>query len=370
MTEFSSRLAASLVPYVPGEQPKDKKYIKLNTNENPYPPSPKVKAAIENEIDNLRLYPDPDAEKPREAAAEYFNKALGLTGSDALTKNNFFIGNGSDEILALIFPAFFSGSKVAFPDITYTFYPVVASLFEVPCVSIPLKDDFTLDQDAVKNLPDDVAGMFLCNPNAPTGAAISLDEIKSVLEADSSKLIVVDEAYVDFGAETAVGLVNRYKNLLVVQTMSKSRQLAGIRCGFAVGCEDLIHVLDTVKNTFNSYTLDRLGNAAACAAFEDVEYFDKTRKKIAETRGTVSAELTKLGWDVIDSKSNFIFAEPPEESASAKEFFTELRENGILVRYFDKPRISSRLRITIGTPEDMETFISVVKEIMEEHAAR
>lgn len=368
MTKFSSRLAASLVPYVPGEQPKDKKYIKLNTNENPYPPSPKVKAAIESELENLRLYPDPDADKPREAAAEYFNKALGLTGEDALTKKNIFMGNGSDEILALLCPAFFSGSKVAFPDITYTFYPVIASLFEVPCVNIPLRDDFTLDQDAVKNLPDDVAGMFLCNPNAPTGAAISLDEIKAILEADADKLIVVDEAYVDFGAETAVGLVNKYDNLLVVQTLSKSRQLAGIRCGLAIANEELIGVLDTVKNTFNSYTLDRLGNAAACAAFADVEYFDETRKKIADTRDKVSAQLSELGWDVIPSKSNFIFAQPPAGSATAEEFFHELRGKGILVRYFAKPRINNRLRITIGTPEDMETFVGAVKEIMAEHA--
>lgn len=370
MAEFISDLAASLVPYVPGEQPKDKKYIKLNTNESPYQPSPEVTAAIEKEIGSLRLYPDPDAEKPREAAAAYYNKALGLKGSDALTKENIFMGNGSDEILALICPAFFAGKKVAFPDITYTFYPVITSLFSVPYVNIPLKDDFSLDQEAVKNLPDDVAGMFLCNPNAPTGAAISLGDIRSILEADRDKLIIVDEAYVDFGADTAAGLVNKYDNLLVVQTLSKSRQLAGIRCGFAIGCRDLIKVLDTVKNTFNSYTLDRLGNAAACAAFEDVDYFERTRNKIIKTRGTVTAELRELGWDVIDSKSNFIFAQPPEGSATAEEFFRELRERGVLVRYFDKPRISSRLRITIGTEEEMETFIKIVREIMAEHTAQ
>ena len=363
MTRFISDLAESLVPYVPGEQPKDKKYVKLNTNENPYPPSPAVLEAIRKESENLRLYPDPDADAARLAAAEYYNRVLGLEGEALLDKRNFFIGNGSDEILALICPSFFTGKKIAFPDITYTFYPVFASLFQIPYHILPLKEDFSMDLDAMKPLPGDVSGMLLCNPNAPTGKALGLEMVKEVLEANRDRLIVVDEAYIDFGGETAAGLVNLYDNLLVVQTLSKSRQLAGIRSGLAIGCRELIGVLDTVKNTFNSYTADRLAIAAAVAAFEDTAYFDETRKKIMETRESVTEELRKMEFDVVESSSNFIFARPPAPLA-AKALFMELRNRGVLVRYFDKPRIDDRLRVTIGTPGEMKIFIQTLKEII------
>ena len=363
MTRFISELAGTLVPYVPGEQPKDKKYIKLNTNENPYPPSPAVLEAIRREADNLRLYPDPDADAARNAVAEYYNNTLGLSGDAVLDKTNLFIGNGSDEILALICPTFFKGRRIAFPDITYSFYPVFADLFEVPYHILPLAEDYSLDLTRMLPLPADVAGMILCNPNAPTGKALALEDVRKVLEANRDKLIVVDEAYVDFGAETAAGLVNGYDNLLVVQTLSKSRQLAGIRAGLAIGCRELIQALDTVKNTFNSYTADRLAIAAAVAAFEDTEYFDFTRKKIMETRGQVTKQLREMGFDVLDSGANFVFAKPPAPF-KAEELFQELRNRGVLVRYFKKPRIDDRLRVTIGTSEEMEIFIRTVREIL------
>lgn len=363
MTRFISNLAGSLVPYVPGEQPKDKKYVKLNTNENPYPPSPAVIEAITRETENLRLYPDPDADAAREAAADYYNQALNLQGEAALDKRNIFIGNGSDEILALLCPTFFTDRKIAFPDITYTFYPVITSLFQVPICILPLKDDFSLDEEAMLPLPEEAAGMILCNPNAPTGKAVGLDVIRKVLEANPDKLIIVDEAYVDFGAETAVSLINEYDNVLVVQTLSKSRQLAGIRSGMAIACHELIQALDTVKNTFNSYTADRLAIAACKAAFEDTAYFDETRKKIMETREETTAKLKEMGFDVIDSSSNFLFVEPPA-SIRAETLFQELRSKGVLVRYFNKPKIDNRLRVTIGTPEEMDFFFEKVTEIL------
>ena len=363
MTRFISELAGSLVPYVPGEQPKDKKYVKLNTNESPYPPSSSVLMAIQREAENLRLYPDPDADAARNVIAQYYNETLDLNDDRTLDKNNVFIGNGSDEILAFIYPTFFTGKKLAFPDITYSFYPVYASLFDVECQIFPLREDFTIDLEALTPLPEEAAGLLLCNPNAPTGKAVSLEEIRKILETNQDRLIVVDEAYVDFGAETAVGLVNKYDNLLITQTLSKSRQLAGIRSGRAIGCHELIQALDTVKNSFNSYTADRLAIAATVAAFKDKEYFDTTRNAIIETRKYVEEELKGLGFDVIESSSNFLFVKPPE-LIEASQLFQELRNRGVLVRYFNKPRINDRLRVTIGTPEQMNIFLSTVRDIL------
>ncbi len=369
MTRFISELAGTLVPYVPGEQPKDKKYVKLNTNENPCPPSQAVLRAIQKETENLRLYPDPNADAAREAAAVYYNDTLSLSGDAALDRGNFFIGNGSDEILAFIYPTFFKGRELAFPDITYSFYPVYASLFEVDCRILPLKEDFSLDLEAMMPLSEGTAGLLLCNPNAPTGKAVGLEVIRSILEANRDRLIVVDEAYVDFGAETVVGLVNEYDNLMVTQTLSKSRQLAGIRSGLAIGCHELIQALDTVKNSFNSYTADRLAIAATVAAFEDRAYFDSTRNAIIQTRETVTEELRRLDFDVIESSANFIFVKPPAK-IEARELFTELRNRGVLVRYFSKPRISDRLRVTIGTPEQMDIFLATVREVLNEKSRR
>ena len=362
MTKFISELAAGLVPYVPGEQPKDRKYIKLNTNENPYPPSEKVLEAVREEAASLRLYPDPQADAVRDAAADFFNGELELTGEDRLDRENFFIGNGSDEVLSLLCPAFLTGRKVALADITYSFYPAFLSLFGVPFERIPLAEDFSVDVEDYLHLPEDVFGVFLCNPNAPTGRALSPEQIERVLQGNPDRLIIVDEAYVDFGAETMVGLVNRYDNLLVIQTLSKSRQLAGMRVGFAAGNRELIQVIHTVKDTFNSYPVDRLAIAAAKAALEDRAYFEETRSRIISTREKTVKELEALGFDVIPSSSNFVFASP--SGMEAKALFLALREKGVLVRYFDKPRISDRLRITIGTPEEMDALIRAIREIL------
>ncbi len=244
MAKFISSLAAGLVPYVPGEQPQDRSYIKLNTNENPYAPSPMVTKAIRSELDRLRLYPDPESLRARRAAAAYFNDRLCRTEDNEMDADNFFMGNGSDEVLALLCPAFFTGKKVAYPDITYTFYPVITSLFQVDTCLIPLKDDFSIDLgDYTEGLEDDVAGIFLCNPNAPTGRVLPLEDVETILKANPDRLIIVDEAYIDFGAQSAIGLIDQYDNLLVVQTLSKSRQLAGMRIGFAAGNHELIRTL-------------------------------------------------------------------------------------------------------------------------------
>lgn len=364
MTRFISELAAGLEPYVPGEQPKDKKYVKLNTNENPYPPSDKVIEAVGRAAADLRLYPDPDSDMVRNAAADYFNDVLKLEGEYALDKENIFAGNGSDEVLSLLCPAFFTGKKIVFPDITYSFYPAFCSLFQVPYTVIPLAEDFSIDiNDYINGFDEETGGIFLCNPNAPTGRALPVGDIETVLKANRDILVIVDEAYVDFGAETAAGLVKKYDNLLVVQTLSKSRQLAGMRVGIAIGNSELIQAVNTVKNTYNSYPVDRLAIAAAKAAFEDREYFDRTRSLIAETRDNTIAALQEMGFDIIPSSSNFIFARPPK--VKAHDMFLALRERGVLVRYFNKPRIDDRMRITIGTPEEMEILISNVREILD-----
>ncbi len=362
MTRFISELAAGLVPYVPGEQPKDKKYIKLNTNENPYPPSEKAIAAIREEASSLRLYPDPQADAVRDAAAAYYNETMMLEGSDRLDRDNIFAGNGSDEVLSLLCPAFFTGKKIAFADITYSFYPSFLSLFRVPYEQIPLADDFSIRMEDYLTLDEDIAAVILCNPNAPTGRGVPLTDIQRILDANRERLVIVDEAYADFGGESAAGMVNRYDNLMVIQTLSKSRQMAGMRIGLALGCHDLIRVMHTVKDTFNSYPVDRLAIVSAKAAFEDRTYFEETRARIMAAREDTVDRLEALGFDVIPSCANFIFVKPPK--IAAKDMFLKLREKGVLVRYFDKPRISDRLRITIGTPEEMDALLRAVQEIL------
>ena len=373
-TRFLSDLAANIEPYVPGEQPKDKKYIKLNTNENPYPPSEAVIKAIQTAAGaDMRLYPDPVSSEARIAVAEYYNKKLKLEGRKALTSENIFMGNGSDEILSLLMPAFFRNRTIVFPDITYSFYPVIAQLFQVECRNIPLTEDFSVNAtDYSSSKLSGVDGILICNPNAPSGKALPLAEIDKIIRDNQDRLVIVDEAYVDFGAETASGLVNSYDNLLVVQTLSKSRQLAGLRIGCAIACPELISALMSVKDSFNSYPVDRLASAACVAAFQDAEYFEKTRAAITATREKSTARLEQLGFEVVPSAANFIFVKPPLVKAAqangdtdAAYLFRMLRERGILVRYFALPRISNMLRITIGTDDEMEALISSLAKLVE-----
>lgn len=340
-------------PYVPGEQPKDRKYVKLNTNENPYPPCPGVLRAI-RELDprDLRLYPDPDCLQLRQTLAE----------GRGLKPQQVFVGNGSDELLAFCYLAFMDDATPAvFPDITYSFYPVYAAFFGTNARIVPVNEDFTIPLEELKR---DDGTVILTNPNAPTGIALPLSDIAELCQANRNHVVIVDEAYVDFGAESAVGLIDTYDNLLVVQTFSKSRSLAGLRIGFAFGNEALISALNTVKNSINSYTLDRVALAAAAAAAADQAYTDDTCRMIAKTREKTVGKLTDLGFRVLPSKSNFVFAS--HERVYAQNIFTRLREKGVLVRYFHKPRIDNFLRITIGTDDEMDTLIGALEEILEE----
>ncbi len=352
---------ADLVPYVPGEQPRNQALIKLNTNENPYPPAPEVLKAINDfPMETLRLYPDPTNLDLRQTIGEYYN----------LDISNIFVGNGSDEILAMVFQAFFntkadvedpgsSDCQIAFPDVTYSFYPVYAQMYDVPSRTFALADDFTLELDACL---DPSAALVLANPNAPTGIAIDLDDLKRIAAADRNRLIVVDEAYVDFGAESAVSLLPEFDNILVVQTLSKSRSLAGIRVGFALGDPALIEALERIRDAFNSYTVDRLAQAVAIAAFEAGAYFEQCRARIIETREKCAAVLKVLGFEVLPSSANFLFARHPKYAGD--DLYRKLREHGILVRHFAKPRIEDFLRITIGLPEDMDKLLAILENLV------
>lgn len=350
MSKFWSKVVRTIEPYVPGEQPQDKKYIKLNTNECPYPPSPMVIDAITSEVgERLRLYPDPHCSKFIHSIASYYN----------INENQVFVGNGSDEILAFSFLAYFNpGDTILYPDITYSFYPVYSNLFGINYNLQPLTDgfDIKLSDYAKKN-----NGIIIANPNAPTGKALTLVEIRQILDTNRDSVVIVDEAYVDFGAESAISLINDYDNLLIVQTLSKSRSLAGMRIGFALGNEVLIDSLNRIKNSINSYTLDRLAIVAGAAAMEDEIYFQTITKKIIDTRGWVTDRLRSLGFIVPESKANFVFAAPTK--IDAKTLFVELKKAGILVRYFDKPRIDGYLRISIGTDEEMNILCQVIESI-------
>ena len=350
MKEFWSDRIRSLTPYIPGEQPKDRKFIKLNTNENPYPPAPGVLEAIRTNADaSLRLYPDPEALQLRQALA----RAYGLK------EEQIFVGNGSDEVLAFAFQAFFSqGDEIVFPDITYSFYPVYANLFGIRCRTVPLKEDFTIPVEQMQGSN----GVVIANPNAPTGIELPQSELRRILEANQDVVVIVDEAYVDFGGESALPLIRQYPNLLVIQTCSKSRALAGLRVGFAFGDANLIQALNCVKNSINSYTLDRLALAGATAAVEDQAYFDAQRSKVMTTRTRTTEELRKIGFQVLPSKANFIFIAHP--TVPAKKLFAGLREKGVLVRYFDQPRIDNYLRVSIGTDQEMDAFLTAIRELI------
>lgn len=353
MSKYWSEITKSIEPYICGEQPKDKKYVKLNTNENPYPPSPKVIEAIKNAANaDLRLYPDPNCDELSETIAEYYN----------LERNQIFIGNGSDEVLALSFLAFFNSNEtIIFPDISYSFYPVYANLYNINYKFAKLKEDFSIP---VQEFMTENGGVVIPNPNAPTGRCLDVASIKKILDYNLNKVVIIDEAYIDFGGESVVSLIKDYSNLLVIQTLSKSRSLAGIRLGFALGQSELIDGLNRIKNSFNSYTIDRVAAAAAVEAIKDEGYFKECSSKIISTREKTIEKLTQLNFNVIPSKANFIFAAHTTYSASV--LFTKLREKGVLVRYFNKDRINNYLRITIGSDEEMDYFMKKVKEIIDE----
>jgi len=347
---WSERLK-TLEPYTPGEQPRDRKIIKLNTNENPYPPSPKVIEALKKASDeSLRLYPDPTCDSLRSVIAAYHG----------LDKQQVFVGNGSDEILAFSFMAFFDpGEAIVFPDITYSFYEVYSSLFNINYTTVPVDENFRIPVDS---FPENSGGVIIANPNAPTGRYLPLEDIQRLLDRNRDSVVIIDEAYIDFGGDSAVGLVKDYPNLLIIRTLSKSRSLAGLRVGYAMGNPGLIEGLDRIKNSFNSYTLDRLALEGAKAAFEDEAHFNDTRLKVINTRERISAQLKTFGFTVIESKANFIFISHPQVHAS--EIFGKLREEGIIVRYFNKPRIDNYLRVTIGTDQEMDVFLQAVKGIV------
>lgn len=351
MSRFWSKVVNDLTPYTPGEQPKLANLIKLNTNECPYPPSEKVLEAIRAATSgDLRLYPDPDSAALRQAIADYYG----------IARDQVFVGNGSDEILAFAFQALLNhDGALVYPDITYSFYPVYSQLNGIRAEHIALEDDFSLDLDKV---PGHVGAVIFPNPNAPTGQTVSLEAIAQLCRRLPNRVIVVDEAYVDFGAETAVPLVKDHPNLLVVQTFSKSRALAGLRVGFAIGQPELLAGLERIKNSFNSYPVDRLASAGAIAAMQDKAGFEHDRQRIMASRDLVTEQLSALGFDVVPSAANFVFARHPQRDAG--ELALALRERAIIVRHFRLPRIDQHLRITIGTEEECAALIAALREIL------
>ena len=355
MSRFWSKVVSDLTPYVPGEQPKLANLIKLNTNENPYPPSPKVLTAIHAELGEdaarLRLYPDPNADLLKAAIAR----------THAITPQQVFIGNGSDEVLAHVFMALLKHEQpILFPDITYSFYPVYCGLYGVDYRTVPLAEDFTINPADYCGQPN--GGIIFPNPNAPTGRLLGLAAIEQILKANPDSVIVVDEAYVDFGGDSAIPLISRYDNLLVVHTLSKSRSLAGLRVGFAAGHPALIEALERVKNSFNSYPLDRLAIVGAVAAMEDSEHFERTRQAVIASRETLTAALTQLGFDVLPSAANFIFTRHPQ--CDAAQLAQALRLKKIIVRHFKLPRIEQFLRITVGTDAECQALTEALHEII------
>lgn len=350
MSKFWSPFVKSLVPYVPGEQPKLNRLVKLNTNENPYGPSPRAIAAMQAELnDNLRLYPDPNSDALKQAVAGYYG----------VKAEQVFVGNGSDEVLAHIFHALFQHDRpLLFPDVTYSFYPVYCGLYGIPFETVLLDEQF---QIRVEDYARPNGGIIFPNPNAPTGRLLPLAAIERLLQDSPDSVVVVDEAYVDFGGETAIGLVDLYPNLLVTQTLSKSRSLAGLRVGLAIGHVDLIEALERVKNSFNSYPLDRMAIAGAAAAFEDRAYFEQCCRRVIADREWVVAKLQELGFEVLPSAANFVFARHPQHDAEA--LASGLRAQGVIVRHFKQERIRQFLRITIGTQEQNQALIEALSTL-------
>lgn len=352
MNRYWSIRIQNIIPYTPGEQPRDRKFIKLNTNECPYPPSPKAIESIRMAAgDSLRLYPDPECVELRSAIAK----------REGLDISQVFCGNGSDEILAFAFQAFFDPDKdVVFPKITYSFYPVYTDFFGLNRREVPMNPDFS---DPIDLLCGQSGGVVLANPNAPTGIAVGLDTVEKLLRANPDVVVIVDEAYIDFGAESAVKLIGRYPNLLVVQTTSKSRALAGLRVGWAMGDAGLIDGLRCVRDSINSYTVDRLAQAGAAAAIEDEEYFQLIRRRVMGTRERTESALKGKGFTVLPSQANFLFISHP--GCKGKMLLEGLRERGVLVRWWDKPEIKDWLRISIGTDEEMSALTAALEELIQ-----
>lgn len=352
MSRFFSDKLKSLVPYTPGEQPKDNEYIKLNTNESPYPPSEKAIQYAANAAKKLQLYPDPECSELHSIMAQN----LGVS------KNQVLMTNGSDEILNFAFMAFCDDDHpAAFPDISYGFYKVFAQVNNIPYCQIPLRDDFTINADDYVGINKTI---FIANPNAPTGIALPLSHIEKIVSSNPDNVVVIDEAYVDFGGMSAVKLINKYDNLLVTQTFSKSRSMAGARLGFGIGCESLIADLNTIKYSTNPYNINSMTMAAGIGCVMDDEYTKKNCAEIMATREFTAEELKKLGFEVTDSCTNFLFAR--HQRIGGEKIYAELKKRGILVRHFDKEKIADYNRITIGTKEQMTTLIDAAKKILEE----
>ena len=350
MKEFWSKRIREMTPYVPGEQPRDRIFIKLNTNECPYPPSPRALEAIRAAAgDGLRLYPDPECLELRQTIARRYR----------VSQNQVFVGNGSDEILAFAFQAFFDPEReIVFPRVSYSFYPVYAQYFGLNCRRVEMNPDFSVPVDA---LCGDNGGVVLANPNAPTGMALTLDEVERLVQSNPQAVVIVDEAYVDFGADSAVPLIQSYPNLLVVQTASKSRALAGLRVGWAMGNSNLINALRCVRDCFNSYTVDRVAAAGLKAAMEDEGYFQSIRGRVMAARDKTARRLSDLGFTVLPSRANFLFVTCPGLSGAALQ--DGLREKGILVRRWDDPVIADWLRITVGTDQEMDVLLRALSEL-------
>ncbi len=351
MSQFFSKKFAALTPYTPGEQPRDMQYIKLNTNESPFPPSPAVSAAVAQQCGKLQLYSDPESTALRGKLAEIYG----------VNPNQVIVSNGSDEVLNFAFMAFADEhAPLVFPDITYGFYPVFAQLNNIPYTQIPLKEDFSID-------PEDYMGIgktvVIANPNAPTGLCLSLSAIEAIVKSNPHNVVIIDEAYVDFGGESAVSLVDQYENLLVVQTFSKSRSMAGARLGFAIGNEKLIADLNTIRYSTNPYNVNRMTEFAGVAALEENSYYMENAKTIMENRQWTQKQLENLGFTVLPSKANFVFAKTDKMDGEA--LYQELKKRGVLVRHFTKERIAPFNRITIGTKVQMETLVNTIKEILE-----
>lgn len=351
MNQYWSKRIQNIIPYTPGEQPRDRTFIKLNTNECPYPPSPNVIEAIHAAAgDSLRLYPDPECVELRTAIAE----------REGLDISQVFCGNGSDEILAFAFQAFFDPDReVVFPKITYSFYPVYTDFFGLKRREVPMNPDFS---DPIDLLCGQNGGVVLANPNAPTGIAVGLDTVEKLLQANPDVVVIVDEAYVDFGANSAVSLIGRYPNLLVIQTTSKSRALAGLRVGWAMGDAGLINGLRCVRDSMNSYTVDRLAQAGAAAAIKDEDYFQFIRQRVMATRERTKKVLKERGFTVLPSQANFLFVSRP--GCSGRTLLDGLRGQGILVRWWGKPDIQDWLRISIGTEEEMDALTAALQELV------